>query len=450
MPSLIQARMASSAEMPAVFSDEALIAHALAFEAGLAEAEAECGGIPRSAARFIAEAAQTLKFDARELAEAAAHAGTLAIPLVKRLGETVAKIDRDAAGHVHFGATSQDLADTALVLQLRAGCGLLKRDLARLAEALAALTEKHRGTVMLARTLMQPALPTSFSVKTASWLIGVEDGLLRLMRESEHALTLQLGGAAGTLSALGDKGVEVAKHLASRLGLALAPMPWHTRRDAIAGLGSALGILTGTLGKIARDLALLSQAEIGEAAEPSGQGRGGSSTMPHKQNPIGSMVALAAATRAPGLVATLLSAMVQEHERALGGWQAEAPTLATLFEAAHGATFAMAETIGGLKVDTGAMRRNLERLNGLVLAERLMLALAPKLGRNEAHHAVENLSRRAVAENRQLRDLALAEESITAELSPALITQIFDPSTYIGASEAFIDNALAIHRRRVG
>jgi 3-carboxy-cis,cis-muconate cycloisomerase len=449
MPSLIQARMASSAEMPAVFSDEALIAHALAFEAGLAEAEAECGVIPRSAARTIAEAAQTLKLDPRELAEAAAHAGTLAIPLVKRLGEAVAKIDRDAAGHVHFGATSQDLADTALVLQLRAACGLLKRDLARLAEALAALTEKHRGTVMLARTLMQPALPTSFSVKTASWLVGVEDGLLRLMRESEHALTLQLGGAAGTLSALGDKGVEVTQRLASRLGLALAPMPWHTRRDAVAGLGSALGILTGTLGKIARDLALLSQAEIGEAAEPSGQGRGGSSTMPHKQNPIGSMVALAAATRAPGLVATLLSAMVQEHERALGGWQAEAPTLAALFEAAHGATFAMAETIGGLKVDAGAMRRNLERLNGLVLAERLMLALAPKLGRNEAHHAVENLSRRAVAENRQLRDLALAEKSITAELSPTRITQIFDPSTYVGASEAFIDNALAIHRRRV-
>ena len=171
--------------------------------------------------------------------------------------------------------------------------------------------------------------------------------------------------------------------------------------------------------------------------------------MPHKQNPIGSMVALAAATRAPGLVATLLSAMVQEHERALGGWQAEAPTLAALFEAAHGAACAMAETIGGLKVDAGAMRRNLERLNGLVLAERLMLALAPKLGRNEAHHAVENLSRRAVAENRQLRDLALAEKSITAELSPALITQIFDPSTYTGASGAFIDNALAIHRRRV-
>ena len=329
---------------------------------------------------------------------------------------------------------------------------LLKRDLARLADALAALTEKHRGTVMLARTLMQPALPTSFSVKAASWLIGVEDGLSRLERESEHALTLQLGGAAGTLSALGDKGVEVARRLASRLGLALAPMPWHTRRDGIAGLGSALGILTGTLGKIARDLSLLSQAEIGEAAEPSGQGRGGSSTMPHKRNPIGSMVALAAATRAPGLVATLLSAMVQEHERALGGWQAEAPTLAALFEAAHGATPAPWSRRSRASRSTPARCGAISSAcNGLVLAERLMLALAPKLGRNEAHHAVENfIEARRGGEPPIARLGACREIASRRELSPALITQIFDPSTYLGASGVFIDNALAIHRRRVG
>ena len=450
MPSLIHARMASSAEMLAVFSDEALIAHSLAFEVGLARVQAECGVIPQSAARSIAEAARTLKLDPRELAEAAARAGTLAIALVKRLGEAVGKLDRDAAGHVHFGATSQDLADTSLVLQLGAACELLQRDLARLSDGLAALTEKHRGTVMLARTLMQPALPMTFSVKTASWLIGIEDGLSRLSREGEHALALQLGGAAGTLSALGDKGIEVTRRLAALLGLSVAPMPWHTRRDAIAGLGSALGILTATLGKMARDLSLLSQAEIAEAAEPAGHGRGGSSTMPHKQNPIGSMVALAAATRTPGLVATLLSAMVQEHERALGGWQAEAPTIAALFEAAHGAASAMAEAIEGLRVDGSAMRHNLDRLNGLVLAERLMLALAPELGRNEAHRVVENLSRRAVAENRQLRDLALTEKAVAKELSSERIAEIFNPLTYLGASDAFIDNALAIRRRRVG
>jgi 3-carboxy-cis,cis-muconate cycloisomerase len=449
MPSLIQARMASSAEMPAIFADEALVAHALAFEAALAQAEAECGVIPKSTAHSIGEAARTLKLDTRTLADAASHAGTLAIPLVRELGQAVAKIDKAAAGHVHFGATSQDLADTAQSLQLRAGCTLLERDLARLAQALAALAQRHRGTVMLARTLMQPALPTTLGVKSASWLMAVEEGLARLARERDAALALQFGGAAGTLAALGDKGMEVSRRLASLLGLGLPPMPWHTRRGAVAGLACAVGILVGSLGKIARDLSLLSQAEIGEVAEPSGQGRGGSSTMPHKKNPIGSMVALAAATRVPGLVATLLSAMVQEQERALGGWQAEAPTLAALFEAAHGAAAAMADAIAGLEVDAAAMRRNLERLNGLVLAERLMLALAPRRGRNEAHHAVEGLSRRAVAENRQLRDLALADKTVAAELSPELIAQVFDPSTYLGASEAFIEAALERHRERL-
>jgi 3-carboxy-cis,cis-muconate cycloisomerase len=446
MPSLIQARMASSAEMPTIFADEALIAHALAFEAALAQAEAECGVIPRSAASSIAKAVRTAKFDAQALAESASRAGTLAIPLVRQLGEEVAAIDPAAAGHVHFGATSQDLADTALALQLRAGSALLERDLSRLAQALAALSEKHRGTVMLARTLMQPALPTTFGVKAASWLISIEDGLTRLRRERDHALVLQFGGAAGTLSALGDKGTEVARRLAALLELGQAPMPWHTRRDALAGFGCAVGILVGSLGKIARDLSLLSQAELGEVAEPSAPGRGGSSTLPHKRNPIASMVTLAAATRAPGLVATILSAMVQEQERALGGWQAEAPTFAALFEAAHGAVIAMAEAIGSLEVDPAAMRRNLERLNGLVLAERLMLTLAPKLGRNEAHHAVEKLSRQAVAENRQLRDLACADPLIKRELAPELIAQIFDPSGYLGASEAFIATALAMHR----
>ncbi|SDR13888.1 3-carboxy-cis,cis-muconate cycloisomerase [Rhizobiales bacterium GAS113] len=447
MPSMIQARMASSAEMLAVFSDEALIAHALAFEAALAQAEAECGVIPQGAAEAIAEAVRTAAFDAAALAEAAARGGTLAIPLVKELGSQVAAIDRAAAGHVHFGGTSQDLADTALVLQLRVACALLRRDLRRLRQALARLTEAHRGTVMLARTLMQPALPTTFGLKAASWLTGIEDAAARLEREAAQALMLQFGGAAGTLSALADKGVAVALRLAALLGLPLPPMPWHTRRDGIAGLACAVGILTGALGKIARDLSLLSQAELGEAAEPSGPGRGGSSTLPHKRNPIAAMVALAAANRAPGLVATLLSAMPQELERALGGWQSEAPTLASLFELAHGALLAMVEAIEGLKVDPLAMRRNLDRLNGLVLAERLMLALAPLMGRNEAYHAVEELSRRAVAENRQLRDLALADARVTAHLAPDAIAHLFDPSTYLGAAQDFIDAALAAHRK---
>jgi 3-carboxy-cis,cis-muconate cycloisomerase len=437
--------MASSAEMLAIFDDGALIAHGLAFEAELARAQAECEVIPAGAAAAIAEGAEAQDFDASELASAAARGGAFAIPLVKELGQRIAAIDPAAAGHVHFGATSQDVADTALVLQLRGACALLLRDLSRLANGLARLAQMHRGTLMLARTLMQPALPTTFGTKSASWLIAVEDGMARLERERDQALTLQFGGAAGTLSALGDKGVAVARRLAARLDLPLPSMPWHTRRDGIAGLAAAIGILVGSLGKIARDISLLSQAEIGEAAEPTGEGRGGSSTLPHKRNPIASMVTLAAATRAPGLVATILSAMVQEQERALGGWQAEAPTLSALCEAAHGATHAMVEAIEGLKIDPEAMRRNLERLNGLVLAEPLMLALAPKMGRNEAHRTVEELSRRAVAGNQHLRDLALADPRIKAHLGQAEIALLFDPAGYLGATNEFIDNALAAH-----
>ena len=445
MPSLIQARMASTVEMAAVFDDAALIAHALAFEAALARAEADCDVIPASAAAAIAKAAATLKLEPALLGEAAAHGGTLAIPLVKQLGKEVATLDKAAAGHVHFGATSQDLADTALALQLKVACALLARDLSRLANGLAALTKKHRGSVMLARTLMQPALPTTFGAKVASWLVAIEEGLARLLRERGQALSLQFGGAAGTLSALGEKATAVAQRLAAMLELQLPPMPWHTRRDGVVGLAASVGIVTGSLGKIARDISLLAQPEIGEAREAGAEGRGGSSTLPHKRNPIASMTTLAAATRTPGLVATMLSAMVQENERALGGWQAEAPTVSALFEAAHGATLAMVEAIEGLQVDPAAMARNLEHLDGLVLAERLMLALAPRMGRNEAHALVEELSKMTATQKRQLRDLALADARVTAHLSPIIIETLFDPTGYLGASANFIDNALALH-----
>jgi 3-carboxy-cis,cis-muconate cycloisomerase len=447
VPSLIQARMASTADMVAVFDDAALITHALAFESALARAEADCDVIPASAAAAIAKAAATMHIEPASLGQMAAHGGTLAIPLVRQLGKEVAAFDKAAAGYVHFGGTSQDLADTALMLQLKAACALLTRDLARLANALAALAGRHRGTVMLARTLMQPALPTTFGAKAASWLIAIEEGLARLVRERDRALKLQFGGAAGTLSALGEKGIAVGRRLAAILELPLPAMPWHTRRDGIAGLAAAAGILTGSLGKMARDISLLAQPEIGEVREPAGEGRGGSSTLPHKRNPVASMTALAAATRTPGLVAAMLAAMVQENERALGGWQAEAPTISALFEAAHGATLAMVEAIEGLDVDSVAMARNLEHLDGLVLAERLLLALAPRMGRNEAHGLVEELSKSAATSNRQLGELAMTDARITAHLSPIIIETLFDPAGYLGATSDFTRNALALHER---
>jgi 3-carboxy-cis,cis-muconate cycloisomerase len=349
MSEMIGARMASTAEMLACFDDDALVAAALRFERELAAAEAACGVISAAAAEAVARACDG--FDATGLADAAAHAGTLAIPLVARLK---AAVPAEHAGAVHRGATSQDVADTALVLQAGQAMALVTGELDALAEGLAALARAHAATPALGRTLLQPAEPISFGMRAANWLLGVDAAADRLAREHRAAHQLALGGAVGSLSALGASGPAVRKALAARLGLGDGPS-WHSRRDAIAGLGAALGIAVGAIGKLARDIALLMQPELAEVAEPRVAGRGGSSAMPHKRNPTGCQVALTAAIRAPGLVAALLGGMPQELERGLGGWQAEAPVLAELFALAHGAARAMRTVIDGLEVDAAAM-----------------------------------------------------------------------------------------------
>lgn len=345
--------------MIAAFSDEALVAGALAFETALARAQAACGLIPPAHADLIADAAAALP-DLAALAEAAAHSGTLAIPLVEELRRRVAERNPQAATAVHLGATSQDVADTALMLQARRGLEMLRPDLARLSAALAVLAAEHAATPMLGRTLAQPAAAITFGLKAAQWRLGLAEAVRRLEREAQEALCLQLGGAVGTLDGMEGRGPEVAARLAQALGLADAPAPWHSRRGAVAGLGAALAIVAGAVGKLARDVALMAQAEVGEAREPQVAGRGGSSAMPHKRNPTGCQVALSAALRAPPLAATLMAALPQEHERGLGGWQAEGPVLADLFLVTHGAVRAMADVAEGLEVDTGAMQRNLE------------------------------------------------------------------------------------------
>jgi 3-carboxy-cis,cis-muconate cycloisomerase len=294
------------------------------------------------------------------LAAAAAHAGTLAIPLVQELRARVARKSAAAAEKVHLGATSQDLADTVLMLQAKAGLALLRSDAVRLRLALEALANAHSGTRMLGRTLLQPARPITFGLKATQWLVAVEAALWRIEREAEVALVLQFGGAAGTREGLQGKGPLVSEHLAGKLGLSHADLPWHARRDGVAGLASALAILTGALGKIAGDIALMSQAEVGEVSEPWVEGRGGSSAMPHKRNPTGCQVARSAALRAPHLAGTVLSGLPQEHERGLGGWQAEAPVLADLFAISHGALVAVAGVAEGLEVHTERMAANLQ------------------------------------------------------------------------------------------
>lgn len=354
MTSLIRDLAASTPEMLDVFGDEALLRAALAFERELAAAGAAEGLLPAEAARAIARACADLP-DTAELAVQAAHAGTLAIPLVAGLR---ARLAPDVAAKVHLGATSQDLADTALILQAKAGLALLRRDGGRLTAALASLAEAHAATPMLGRTLLQAARPITFGLKVAGWLGGIDAALRRLDDEASRALVLQFGGAVGALEGLDGKAFAVAERLAARLELSPA-LPWHARRDGVAGLASALAILAGALGKMALDIALLAQSEVAEAFEPLVAGRGGSSAMAHKRNPTGCQVARSAALRSPHLAAAVLSALPQEHERGLGGWQAEGPLLAELFCVTHGALAAMATVAEGLEVRPERMAANL-------------------------------------------------------------------------------------------
>lgn len=358
---LLRDRPAATAAMLAAFDDAATLRAALAFEAALAEGEAACGLIPGDVAARIAETCRTIVIPAEALAEEAALAGTLAIPLVARLRAALADAPQAAAA-VHRGATSQDVSDSVLAQQMRAGVGLLLSVLRRTGDALAMLAQRHADVPAVGRTLLQDALPIGFGLRIAQWMAGIDAATARLEREAHAACVVQFGGAAGTRGGLDGQGAAVARHIAEALGLGVAIAPWHTRRDMIAGLAAALGIVIGMLGKMARDVALLAQSGIGEAREPAIAGRGGSSAMAHKRNPTGCQIALSAAIRAPGLVATILSGLPQELERGLGGWQAEGPVIADLFALAAGAAEAMATVAEGLEVDRDRMSANLAAL----------------------------------------------------------------------------------------
>ncbi len=426
-------------ELAALFDDRATVQAMLDVEAALAQAEADCGVVPAVAVAAIVAACDAGPYDLDALASGARQGGTLAIPLAKALGDRVRASDPAAAGWVHFGATSQDIVDTALVLQLRRAGTLLLQEAAALADALRVLARDYAGTPMLGRTLLQPGPPITFGLKAAGWLGAVERGHARLAAAWTEIDVLQFGGAVGTLAALGEHGDAVSQHLADRLGLRVPPAPWHGHRDRLAGFSAAVTILGGNAGKIARDISLLMQAELAEAAEPVVAGRGGSSTMPHKRNPVGCITALAAANRLPGLLASVMAGMVVEHERGAGPWQAEAGLHAEICLAAGGALRAMREVCAGLQVFPDAMQANIARLRGLVLAERLMLALAPALGRKDAHALVEELVARCGADG-TLQDAAAAEPRVTAVLPD--LAAIFDSAGYLGSTDIFIQRSL--------
>jgi len=430
--------LATTPVLAGLFSDESVLQAMLEFETALARAEARHGLIPMEAAGAIAAAAVPGKFDISALADAAFRAGTPAIPLVRMLTDQVQKTNPDAARFVHWGATSQDVADSAMSLLLKRAEPILMADLLRLEKALAGLSEIHKDCILLGRTLLQPAPPVTFGLKAAGWLAPVCRGRRRLQRAFRVAAVLQFGGASGTLAALGDRGIPVSEAMSAELGFEARPAtPWHTQRDQLATLICSCGVLTGSLGKMARDISLLMQNEVGEAAEPGGEGRGGSSTMPNKSNPTACVLTLAAAHRVPGLVASFLSAMLQEHERGVGGWQAEWPIVAAVVQSTGVAIASMAEAADGLSADAQKMRRNIENTNGAIFAERAMMMLAAKMGRDVAHKILNAAVKKSAEEGRNLSAVLAGIPEVTMHLGPAELKQLETPEQYLGSAEAF-------------
>ena len=405
------------------------------------QAEARAGVIPETAVASIAAVADAGLYDLSLWAEQTAQDGNPAIPLVRQLTQMVARTDADAAGYVHWGSTSQDLLDTSLIVRLRTAVPLVLSHLDRAAAAAAGQARTHIDTVMAGRTLLSQATPITFGLKAAGWLDTIGRDRESLFAALHESLVLQFGGASGTLAALGDAGPRVSDHLGELLALRVPDLPWHAHRDRLARLASALGVTCGVCGKIARDLVLLAQTEVAEAFETRAAG-GGSSAMPHKRNPVSASIALAAAVRAPGLVATLLSAMPQEHERGVGGWHAEWTTLPELVELAGGATRAIADALEGLVVDVDRMRANLAITRGLALAEAVTMALAERVGRSAAYTLVEQATRRATNDGVSLADALAADPAVSRHLTRAEIDRRLMPDTYLGASRVFVERVL--------
>jgi 3-carboxy-cis,cis-muconate cycloisomerase len=439
MPDQIELLFSTPA-MSAAFSAEAHVKAMLAFEAALSLAEARAGVIPPEAASAIEAACQVELFDITALYREAALAGTPAIPLVRML---TAQVEGQAKRYVHWGATSQDAIDTALMLQMREGLNLLLEGLLAVGAACATLAEQHRQTLMVGRTLLQQALPITFGLKAARWLTLVTRQVRALQVRRNQTLAVQLGGAAGTLASLGEKGPQVVYALAEELKLTAPDQPWHTERDRVAEIAGALGVVAGAMSKIGSDLALLAQTEVGEASEGVAPGKGGSSAMPQKRNPVDTTAAIAAARLAIGVVPVILNAMSQEHERAVGGWQAEWAAIPEIFRYTARAVEGIRGAVSNLQVDPARMQANLDLTKGLVMAESLTMALAPKVGRAEAYRMVQAACKKVVDENKELRQVAQADEQIRAVLSPEEIERALDPGQYLGSTNTFIDRALA-------
>lgn len=442
-PSSLFAPLFSSAAMRAVTGDRARLQRMLDFESALARAEGAVGVIPADTVKPIGAACRAELYDIDAIGKAGVASGNIPIPLVKALTAEVAKTDAKAAGYVHWGATSQDVIDSALVLELRAGAVALNEDLARAIAGFTNLAQRYRSTPAVGRTWLQHAAPMPFGLKLAGYAAALSRSRARLARAARETIVLQFGGAVGTLASLGARGLDVSAQLSRELDLPLPDAPWHSHRDRLGEFASALAILSGTCGKIARDVTLMMQTEVGEAFEPAAAGRGGSSTMPHKRNPVAAAAALACAQMAPQLAATILACETQEHERSAGAWPAEWPTFPALLLVVSGALAGIVDIAEGLEVDEARMRANLDAADGLVMAEAVSMALAEKAGKQQAHGLVEEVCRKAIAEKTNLKDAVLADANIAKYISRAELERLFDPMSYQGAAQTFIDRLLA-------
>jgi 3-carboxy-cis,cis-muconate cycloisomerase len=432
----------STPEMDRFFSPAHQLRLMTRFEWALSSALETCGIATQGAAEVLEPLLDAAFLDLPSLYEQQYQAGNLAIPFVQQLTAAVGFRNEEAARFVHLGATSQDVLDTALVLQMREALQLMRNDLEQLDLQLVQLIRENADAVLPGRTWLQDGPPVTLGLKMAGWLSAIRRHQQRLEAAAQRAIVLQFGGAVGTRAALGEKGPIVAAALALNLKLAEPDLPWHTHRDNLVEIAMSLGLLTGTLGKIARDISLLMQTEVAEVFEPGGEGRGGSSTMPHKRNPVASAVILAAAARIPGLVSTLLSAMVQEHERGLGGWHAEWESLPEIFRLTSVALSRTLEIAIGLEVHREKMLSNFESTQGLALSEAVSIALSAHVGRASAHQLVEKACRLAIAEKIHLRAVLTAMPEVREYLTEADVEQLLQPHNYLGSTAYFLERVL--------
>lgn len=425
--------------MRAAMGEHAFLQRMLDVEAALARAQARLGIIPAEAAPAITAAADAKCLDLAAMAAATRNTGYPVVGLVKQLS---ALAGPDAGRWTHWGATTQDIMDTAVVLQLRDGLALIEADLRATIAGFATLAAAHRDTVMAGRTHLQHALPVTFGYKVAVWLAPLVAALDGLPRVRERALRLSFGGAAGTLASLGEQGLDVSRELAAELSLHEADIPWHVARDGLNEAVCWLGILCGTLAKIATDVMLMMQTELAEVSEPHVRGRGGSSTMPQKRNPIACEYVLSQSRGVHALVPQMLAGMAQDFERGTGPWQTELLALPQAFLLGHGALSQARFIAEGLVVDAARMRRNVDATGGLIVSEAVMMGLAPVFGRGESHHIVNDACDLAIAEGIGLTEALMRDGRVSARLDEAAIAQMTDPAAYLGSAGAFVDRVL--------